>query len=174
MLLEKVKRFAKHVYPAHMFRNHILPAVDIAGEFADTLDANKRNTQIAAYLHDIGRVPHPFHAAVGNYVSRVVLRWCGCPKKDIDEICYCIRVHEGKKGFNTIEAEIVANADAVSQFENFLYMFSLYYSTHGKDIDKTKRWLKDKYQRDYTDKLTLNIAKERADAAYKGFRDLLL
>ena len=172
-----VRSFAQIVYPRHNFVNHILPAVRIGAELADELSAEKIIVESSIYLHDIGRIIffYRFHERVGYYVSKTILPLLGFTKEQTNAISYCVLVHSGTgaANFETIEAEIVANADAVSQFENFPYMFSIYYCTHGKDIEKTKDWLKRKYERAWQTKLTLEVARNRVIDDYEAIEKIL-
>ena len=146
-------------------------------EFAEQLSADKVIVETAAYLHDIGRVVffYRFHEEIGYYVSKIILPLFGFTKEQTNEISYCVLVHSatGTPHFKTIEAEILANADAISQIENFLYMFSIYYCTHGKNIEKTKAWLREKYERAWHQKLTLKIARSRVDHVYAITKKLI-
>ena len=177
-LIKRVALFSKLLYPKHNFLNHILPAVKIGKELAKELRADSLIVESASYLHDIGRIIYRYknHEKRGSLISKVMLPLFGFSQNQVDEICYCILVHDAtvSSEFKTLEAEIVANADALSQFENFLYMFSIYYSTHGKDIEKTKDWLKNKYERTWQTKLTLNIAKERVNDEYETIKKYLI
>lgn len=175
--IHRVRALAQIIYPKHNFANHILPVVRIAIELADQLSADKTIVEAAAYLHDTGRLLflYKFHERVGYQVSKTILPLLGFSKEQTNAISYCVLVHSGTSTthFKTIEAEIVANADAISQFENFLYVFSIYYCTHGKNIDKTKTWLMGKYENAWHSKLTLEIARDRVNEIYPRIESLI-
>jgi HD superfamily phosphodiesterase len=172
-----VREIARRIYPRHNFENHILPAVRIALDLAGALGANAGIVEPAVYLHDLGRVVflYRYHAQVGASLARIILAVSGYANIQARAICYCVRVHESKPeaGFQTTEAEIVANADALSQIENFLYMFAIHWATHGRHTERTRRWLKEKLERNLENKVTLEIARARYSADYACLKFLL-
>jgi len=163
--IRQVKKIAKLIYPKHNFREHILVTVKIARMLASRLNADLTTVTIASYLHDIGRVlfGYKFHGLTGSIIARIILLLLGFDRRKRNLISYCILAHDqntGKK--DTLEAEIVANADALSQIDNFLYLFSIYYSSHGRDTQQTKEWIKEKYNRGLKTKITIPIVREMA------------
>jgi len=177
ILVERVIAFAKIVYPKHNLENHILPAVRIGADFARQLSADRLIVETALYLHDTGRILffYKYHEQVGYYLTKALLPLLGYTKEQVHAIACCVKVHSGKgiHPFDTIEAEIVANADAVAQFENFLYMFSIHFATHGRDLEKTKGWLSRKYERSWQTKLTLAVSRDRVMQVYPGIKQAL-
>jgi HD superfamily phosphodiesterase len=172
-----VRLIAKILYPSHNYINHILPTVQIANDLSDSLKANKSIVITSAYLHDIGRtfLGYRGHAYKGYIISKIILPFFGYSKSEIHKISYCIRVHDSQDSndFNSLESKIVANSDAIAQFENWFYLFSIYFSKHGHDILKTKRWLLGKLSRSWETKITLDIAKDRVCKKYIDIKGIL-
>ena len=107
-------------------------------------------------------------------ISNIILFLLGFNKRERKRITYCILVHDCTKSKPTIlEAEIVANADALSQIDNFLYLFSIYYSSHGQNSAEAKRWIREKYSRSTNKKITLPIAKKMAQEKLRAIDDVL-
>jgi HD superfamily phosphodiesterase len=154
--------------------NHILPVVRIAGELAEELSADRDIVAAAAYLHDIGRVVflYRWHAAVGATLARLVLPLLGYTPAQARRVAACIRAHRGAP-FPTLEAEIVANADAAAQLENPLYLLAIHFATHGRDLAATRAWLRAKYARDWQTKLTLPAARRRVEGEYERIKKYL-
>lgn len=163
--LRLVKWIAKLIYPNHNFKDHILVTVAIARMLALKLGADLVTVEVASYLHDIGRVllGYKDHGRKGSFISKLILLLLRFDQKKKRSISYCVLVHDGNNGeINNLEAEIVANADALSQIDNFLYLFSIYYSSHGKDTLRVKKWIREKYYKEMKRKITLPIARSIA------------
>lgn len=163
--LRLVKWLAKLIYPNHNFKEHILVTVAIARMLALKFGADLATVEVASYLHDIGRVLLGYrdHGRKGSLITKIILLLLGFDQKGQKSISYCVLVHDGNNGeINNLEAEIVANADALSQIDNFLYLFSIYYSSHGKDTLRVKKWIGEKYYKEMKKKITLPIARSIA------------
>ncbi len=174
--LSRLDKIAKYIYPRHNFKDHILLTVKIAKFLATKLKADLVTVEAAAYLHDVGRVilRYKHHSYTGKIIGDFILFLLGFDKKERDRITYCILVHDCTKGKpTTLEAEIVSNADALSQIDNFLYLFSVYYSSHGQNTLETKKWIKEKYAKSTNKKITLPIAKKMAKEKLKITNDVL-
>lgn len=61
------------------------------------------------------------------------------------------------------------NADAVAQFDQYLYLFAIYYS-HRKNLEKTKRWILKKLERNWNTKLTLPGLRKEIRPIYEKIR----
>jgi len=99
---------------------HINHVVKFAKLFAKNTKADEEIVELAAWLHDWG-VIHGFnegHHIRGSMAAEEILERFSYPARRIVQIKYCVFVHRSSQGIKpeTIEAECVANADAVSHF----------------------------------------------------------
>lgn len=168
--IDKAKRLAWLIHPEHNMEGHIIPVVNIALELSGELNAQHGIVETAAYLHDAGRVKFGcrFHDRTGAWYTAIKLWEYDFPKQEATHIVQCVRTHRGTKEFppKTLEAEIVANADALSHFEIALYEMGINYSS-TMSFRKTVDWLERKLVYDFGHKLTLPKAKQMAQQKYE-------
>ena len=175
--MEKVRKLARMIHPAHNLEGHILPVVAMSVELAKELNADVEIAEMGALLHDAGRVRFGCykHEITGAHYCRIKLWQYGFPKAEAARIIECVRCHRSGADSkpSSIEARIVANADALSHFECALYLFSIRYSS-TKNLKDTIGWLRDKLSRDLRHKLTLKPSRERAIQSYRLYIKPLL
>ncbi len=177
-LLARIRALAHRIHPRHNMEGHILPVVQISLELAQELDTTDISVvEAAAYLHDAGRVRFGCyrHDVTGSIYVDWKLRQYHVPRAAREHIVSCVRTHRGTKEHppQSIEAEIVANADALSHFECILYEFGIHYS-HTHSVRKTSEWYKTKCEYDLARKLTIPGARTRAIHHYTHFVSPLL
>ncbi len=135
----------------------------------------KDNEQIelAALLHDIGRLPYSDKKDIDHHISGAekaekILKKLNYPKEKISEIKGAIICHRGNDKIKpkTILEKIIANADAMSHFD-ILPVLYYWRSKAGDDFAEITKWVEDKYDRNWKQKLTLPEAK-------KGIKDKYL
>lgn len=140
--------------------------------------------EAGAYLHDIGRVlfaplqaVNVTHEVSGYHFSRFKLWQYGCEKSLAGKISLCVLEHSGSgssgKKPSSLESEIVMNADAVSPFELWTYQFGIFYASHGRNLQSTKKWLLEKLQVAWDRKLTLPGIKEQVAPMYDKIKQQL-
>lgn len=182
-LMHKIKKLCKSSYPQHNWGGHLIPVVEAALKLQEEHGGDREIIEAGAYLHDIGRVKFNYlsligigHDLSGYYYSRYKLWLYGAPKEKIERISRCVLTHQGngisKYSPNTLEEEIVMNADAVAQFEQYFYLFAIHYS-HRKSLEGTKKWVLQKLKRDWDTKLTLPNLKGRLQPVYDKIKQEL-
>ena len=94
------------------------------------------------------------------------------PEETIEKVKHCILTHSSDKNYppKTIEAKIVASADALSHFDNFLALAHSC-AVRGESIKETKQSLSRKYESCW-DKL-MPEAKIMADTKYNAIKLIL-
>jgi uncharacterized protein len=133
-IVDKVKAFVKteckrptSKYGYGPFLNHFKPTVDYAEKLSDKLGGDKEIILIAAWLHDIGSIikGRKDHHITGAQIAEEKLREFNYPQKKIKLVKACILNHRGSQKNNrkTIEEKIVADADAMSNFDNLPGIF---------------------------------------------------
>jgi len=156
---------------------HINHVVKFAKLFAKNTKADEEIVELAAWLHDWG-VIHGFnegHHIRGSMAAEEILERFSYPARRIVQIKYCVFVHRSSQGIKpeTIEAECVANADAVS---HFLEIPDLLCSRYAEDenitIEEVVVWLKEKLERD-CQRITFPEA-QRISAPYREAAAIIL
>ncbi len=111
-------------YGYEPFIYHFKPTVEYADKLSDKLGGNKEVILISAWIHDIGSIIHgrKDHHITGAEIAEKKLLELGYPKEKIELVKKCILNHRGSNNFETesIEEQIVAEADAMSNFNNIL------------------------------------------------------
>jgi putative nucleotidyltransferase with HDIG domain len=132
---------------------HVKHMVEYAKQLAKKLKANEEIVEIAALLHDIGRLDgtNENHHEVGAQYAEKYLKDIGYDKQKISVIKNCILAHRGsvKIKRESIEAECIASADAMAHFGDIPSMFYWVYVFLDRDIDEGKSMVLDKYKRSF-------------------------
>ena len=170
MSIEEIIVVAKEYYDAADYCYHILPVVKNALLLAEKIGADKEVVEAAAYLHDIGRSKKEMelyksendHSVTGEKKTREILSNLGYSEEFIGKAAHCVLAHRGRKGPapETLEAEIVANADAMAHFDTFLDLFRSFLLETTSSFEEAVEVMDGKIQRDWEKKLTLPSAKE--------------
>ena len=173
---KKIIEIAEGSYTKDGYKYHILPVVKNALFLAKKLNANLEVVEIASYLHDIGRVikreqfvKENKHHITGAEETKRILQELGYDEELIKKVEHCILTHRGRKGPNpeTVEAEIVACADAMAHFDTFLDMFYFFLKSTNSFEDAVNE-IEKKMDRNWNKKLTLPEAKEMVRTKYEA------
>lgn len=154
---------------------HIISVVKYAKQLAKEREADMELVEISAWLHDIGRVygdAENHHLSGCNYAEKFLLEQ-GYPLERIDRVKHCILSHRGSKNISreTVEAECVADADAISHFDNIFSLFNLALVKRKLNVVDAKTFVRDKLERSWN-KLTPK-AKEIIKSKYEAAMLLL-
>jgi len=179
-LMSRIKKLCEETYPEHNWTGHLIPVVDASLELSDKHSADKSITEPGAYLHDIGRVKFKGfrHELTGYYYSRFKLWQYGCDKVENDAISHCVLTHSGyglsRYPPETLEAHVVMNADAVSHFREYTYLFAIHMKCHpDMTSDQVRDWVLRKLKRSWDYKLTLPGVKEEIESLYDKIKQEL-
>lgn len=140
---------------------HIQAVVKNAEMLAESYDADQEVVIIAAWLHDIASITnyelYEDHHIHGAEIAEDMLQKFGYPPDKIKHVQKCIRNHRGSvlNSKTTIEEICVADADAISHFDNVPSLLYLAYVNKGLGIDEGKEFVKKKLTRSF-DKLSDN------------------
>lgn len=176
-MIEKIRKHVEeqckkktNFFTMAAYTHHFVPTVKYAKELAKRTGADKEIVEIAAWLHDIGSINGDYenHHIFGVGYAEKLLKKFNYPKEKIEKVKHCILTHRGSKKVprETIEAECVASADAMSNFDDISAMFNLALVIHKKNIDESREFVKKKLQR-YWDKL-IPEAKEIIKPKYEA------
>lgn len=122
--------------------HHIVPAVKYGKELAEKLHADVEIVELSMLLHDLGAVTcgiehQDRHNETGADLAVELLTKYDYPKDRIEMVRHCIYAHRASKNIprETLEAEIVASADAMSHFAFVDDLFQLAYGIKKLDTD---------------------------------------
>lgn len=182
-VVEEVRKFvekesrklgAKYGYEPYEF--HLIPMRDYAVELAKKLSADAEIVEIAAWSHDIGSIIYgraKYHLTGVKIMGRKLLE-LNYPKKKINPVLHCILSHRSSNGIKpkTIEAKIISDADAMSNFDNIAGIFKAAFVYEGQTQGEAKKTTKEKLVRKWN-KLYLNESKKLVKPKYEAAMLLL-
>jgi len=133
-IIEQVRKFveeeskkptAKYGYSPYRF--HLIQVHLYAKQLAEKLKADIEIVEIAAWLHDIGSIIHgrEKHHITGAEIAEKKLKELNYPADRIEKVKQCILNHRGSVNNHkqTKEEQIIADADALSHFDNIAGLF---------------------------------------------------
>lgn len=182
-IIEKVRQFVKNEcqkpsskYGVEPYEFHFVPTVKYAKQLADKYGADMELIEIAAWLHDIGSIIYgrKDHHATGAQVAGEKLREFGYDKEKIEKVRKCILHHRGsqKLQLESLEEQILAEADAMSNFDEIAGIFKAAYvyenMTQGEARIAVLQKLENKWKQ-----LRFKKSKEIIKPKYEAIRLLL-
>lgn len=134
--VEKVRQFVEaeckkptSKYGFEPYEYHFAPTVKYAKQLAQELGADLEIVTIAAWIHDIGSIVsgRENHHITGAEIAEEKLREFGYGEEKIELVKNCILHHRGsqKMELETLEEQIVAEADAMSNFDDIAGIFQV-------------------------------------------------
>lgn len=154
-IVKKTCYSQKNYFQGRTWEYHIIPVVEHALRLGKLLKADLEVLELAAYLHDIASITDikyvERHHYYGAKMAKEILQNFGYPENKINQVQECIFAHRGstkvKRG--TLEAKILASADAMSHFSELIEMFYLAFCIHNYTTKEGVRWLKGKLERSW-------------------------
>lgn len=134
---------------------HIIAVVENAEILAKQYSADIEIVVIAAWLHDIASITeyslYDEHHIHGAKIADEILQGFNYDNEKIMIVQNCILNHRGSIKSNRLMAEelCVADADAISHFDNLPSLLYLAYVKKGLDINEGKQFVKSKLDRSY-------------------------
>lgn len=175
--LKKIYKIIEKSFEESDYRYHILPVVKYAKELAQIYKADVKVTEIAALLHDVGRIDiknDSAHDILGAPVAEKILKKLKYSAEIIQEVKHCVLSHRASNDLKpqTLVAKIIANADAMSHFD----MLPIFYYWNGQrntKVSEITEWVEKKLERDWTKKLTFPEAKKLIKKKYQTAKIVL-
>jgi predicted metal-dependent HD superfamily phosphohydrolase len=168
----------RNKYSPSVWKYHLELVAKHCLALAKELKADAEVVELSAYLHDyaslLNKKNAPNHHIVGARLAGEILGKLGLPAEKISAVKDCILSHRGsvKMAKRTIEAKILASADAMSHFYYIPDMFYLAYGVHRLKSDEGAAWLKAKLQRSWN-KIVLPEARAMISKDRKLFLEVL-
>ena len=133
-IVEKVKQFVEEEckkptskYGPEPYEYHFVQVHKYAKKLAGKLNADVEVVEIAALLHDIGSIicGRGNHHITGAKIAEEKLREFGYSEDKIKKVKHCIYTHRGSQKLErkTVEAQILADADTMSNYDNISGIF---------------------------------------------------
>ena len=160
--------------PYTAWTHHILIVYEIAKDLAIKYDADIEICELSALLHDYSSVswiwPQEDHHIYGAKLSEEILLRYAYPKEKIEHVKSCILTHRWSKRmeFESLEAQIIANADAMAHFYCVDSLLYLAYIVHKMNVDEWTKWVLNKLENSYN-KLSSD-AKELIEPRYEAIK----
>ena len=139
--------------------------------------ANRDALLLAAWLHDMQRVEMPEkddeHEELGAEIAAEILSCFGVAQETIDSVSESISRHSARKRApESVEAKILATADAMSHFSPDFFLSLLLYGTPPKnDVGELKKWALAKLEKDMNGgKMYFESARRKVAPMYEKLR----
>ena len=153
-LLKRVEENSKRM-GYNSWEEHIKYVVKNALYLAIKYKADLEIVELAALLHDIAVVSNvgdrEEHHINGAIIAEELLTKYNYPKDKIERVKQCILTHSAIDGIkrNTIEEEIIADADVIAHFDTLPGLFFVAYKRLNLNINEASLWVKKKLENDY-------------------------
>jgi uncharacterized protein len=158
-------------------RVHLYDVGDKARSLAKRVGADEEICWLAGFLHDIAAIdggPDDHHI-IGARIAGEILRELSYPENTVKAVQYCILVHRGSSSLEreTIEAKVVASADAISHFERVDELIRVARNSLGKNPEEAIGWVRKKLERSWNKLMpeAKAMAQKPYDAALKVISD---
>jgi uncharacterized protein len=177
-LVKEANDSPKNKYGDTVWKYHLGLVAKHAIALAEKLKADSEVVVLAAYLHDYAALLDiknaPRHHLIGAKEAARILKKLGLPAEKIKAVKECIYSHRGSVHIRkkSLEAKIVASADAMAHFYYIPDMFYLAYGVHRLKTEDGAAWLKAKLQRSW-DKIVLPEGREMIKRDRKLFLEVL-
>ncbi len=137
------------------WEDHIKYVVDNAIYLAKQYGADVEIVELGALLHDIAISfnigPREEHHIYGAKIAEELLTKYNYPQDKVERVKQCVLNHRGSKDLprNTIEEEIIADADVMAHFDSIPLLFSHTFKELNLDLHEGTEYAKKKLERDY-------------------------
>lgn len=154
-LVEEACKQETNVFGHEIWAHHILEVVRYGKELARRRGADEESVEIAALFHDYVKIKdhtmHEQHHILSAEEAERILRGLNYPEKGIERVKQCILTHRGgvPSKRTSVEAQCLADADALSHFDSLPGLFRYLYVVEGKSVDEAVDWLKAKLERSW-------------------------
>jgi uncharacterized protein len=144
-----------NVFGYGIWTHHIVPVVQYSKILARINSADEEIVEIAALLHDYAGVKdvamYPEHHIYGSLEAEQLLQQLRYPQDRIDAVKHCIVTHRASVAAHrmSIEAQCLADADAMAHITQVPSLMRMVYVERGLDIDAGTRWVRAKLQRSW-------------------------
>ena len=181
-MIEEIRNHVKeecekenNIFTMAAYDTHFVPMVEYAKLLAKKRNADLEVVEIAAWLHDIGGIRGDYknhHLSGAEYAEKYLQKF-NLSNDKIRKIKHCIIAHRGSKEIprESVEAECICDADAMSHIENISDLFNLALNIRKLSVEDSKEFVRSKVERSWN-KMT-PFAKELVREKYTAIKILL-
>lgn len=176
--ISKIRQLVKNMYEEKDWKYHIVPVIKYAKKLAKIYKVDKGLIELAALLHDIGRIDITHdedHHIVGIPQAEKILKRFNYPEQVIEEVKHCVASHRINKGPKpkTMVSKIIMNADGMAHFDILPLFFWWRKGRKECSFEGTLQWVEDKLKNGWEKKTTLPEAKKISKKKYEANRLIL-
>lgn len=144
-IIEEVRRFVEEEckkptskYGYEPYANHFVPVRNYAVMLAKKLGVDSEIVEVAAWMHDVGSIIYgrENHHITGAEIAERKLKELDYPEDKLELVKKCILNHRGSvnSAKESLEEIIIADADAMSNFDNIggIFMAAFIYENKGQ------------------------------------------
>ncbi len=171
-LVEEACKKETNYFGYGAWSHHIYFVAKYAKMLAKELGADEEVCELAALLHDYASVLnkdwYPQHHIHSARLAQEALSKFNYPQEKIEQVKHTILTHRASQGIkqDTLEAKILASADAMAHFAGVNSLLYLAFVIHGKDINEGTQWVLSKLERSWKKLIpeAKDIIKDKYDA----------
>ena len=155
-IVERDSKKKSNYFGYSAWTHHIKVVADLSVKLAKKVKADCEIVELAAYLHDYSAIIdakkfYPEHHLHSARLAEDILKKLNYPKNRIDLVKHCILTHRGSvvRKRETIEAECLASADAMSHITELADMMYLAYGVHKMKTVEGAKFVLGKMERSW-------------------------
>jgi ADP-ribose pyrophosphatase YjhB (NUDIX family)/HD superfamily phosphodiesterase len=177
-IVEEIRRYVEEEckkptskYGYEPYFAHFIPVYKNAKLLAEKENADLEIVELAALLHDVGSIIYgrENHHITSSEIAEKKLKELNYPVDKIEKVKHCILAHRGSHDISrdTIEAQIIVDADAMSHFDNIGGPLKAAMVYEGLGQLEASKSVKEKLERSYNklSKDAKEIIKPKYEAA---------
>jgi len=174
--VEEECRKPESKYGYEPFEFHFVPMVNYAKMLSEEIGGDKEIILVAAWLHDIGSIIYrrEDHHITGAKIAEQKLKELNYPEEKIELVKKCILNHRGsiQNKRESIEEQIIAEADVMSNFDNIAGIFQAAFVYEHKNREEARASVKQKLENKWK-QLHFDKSKEILKPKYEAAMILL-
>ncbi len=157
---------------------HLMIVKKYADRLVEIYNADREIVELSVWLHDIGKIRYGDinHHISGAQDAEVILRDHNYTEDVIERVKECILSHrcEGKDRMpESIEAKILATANAMSKLEVIPVFFWEASHEMGLGVRESCDWVAEEIERNWNKKILLPEGKDMVRDKYEAFRAIV-
>ena len=155
-IVEEACRQPTNIFGYEIWTHHIVKVVRYAKNLARRRGADEEIVELAALLHDYASITRGISAIAQHHIlsaqdAEGILSELGYPADRIRRVKECILTHRGSvlQKRSSVEAQCVADADALAHFEGLPSLFRYAYLAAGMNVEEAIEWIRSKLERSW-------------------------
>ena len=147
---------SSNIFGYGIWTHHITQVVSYAKRLAELNGGILEIVELAALLHDYAAIKdealYAEHHVYGPIEAERILSELGYPPERIKAVKHCIATHRASvpSERRTIEAQCLADADAMAHIDQVPSLMRMVYVERGLDIDEGTQWVREKLRRSWS------------------------